>query len=255
MQVSRLILAVLVVAACGGTETTSADAGEATGSGGAGVDPGGGGSSTGGARPPVPSRICGLNSDCASGLVCGFGLCHAACRETADCPAPQRCVRTSAINQAPSADSGTSTVSVCLLPSEARCLYNSDCAVPLVCAVDSQCRSQCKADSDCPLKQLCVHGVCAEQLDVTSSGDLVGGRRRQRTRELGARRKRRLIEPHSNQPFRPLDWWLVFHLGAHRQGCDVAVPALLDQPGTLRSLLMRSPFRFSEGASAHRCVR
>ena len=43
---------------------------------------------------PNTNHICKLNSDCDGGLVCSFGLCHAQCRATKDCPSPQRCVKT-----------------------------------------------------------------------------------------------------------------------------------------------------------------
>src|SRR5258708_4299474 len=87
----------------------------------------------------------------AVALVCGFGLCHTACRATGDCPVPQKCVKTSASasddsgtsdEAATSDEAGAGTISVCQLP--ATCNFNSDCAEGLVCAADRQCRNQCK---------------------------------------------------------------------------------------------------------------
>ena len=43
---------------------------------------------------------------------------------------------------------------------EAACRYNSDCAPPLVCATDLQCRNQCVSARDCGPNQLCQFGVC-----------------------------------------------------------------------------------------------
>ena len=67
---------------------------------------------------------CILNSDCNQSLVCTWGKCHAACKTTADCPAGQSCITAS--------DQST----VCQLPVELHCTYNSDCQTPLTCAVD-----------------------------------------------------------------------------------------------------------------------
>ena len=48
------------------------------------------------ALPDNAAHSCKLNSDCASHLVCGFGLCHTACKATEDCPVPQKCVKAAA---------------------------------------------------------------------------------------------------------------------------------------------------------------
>ncbi len=113
----------------------------------------------GGSGKPAPGMGCALNSDCAAGLICTFGLCHGACVPNAangDCPAPQLCVKSSGI-----ADGGGS-LNVCQLPAELTCVYNSDCKTPLVCARDEQCRNQCQTDVDCVPGQVCTDSkVCA----------------------------------------------------------------------------------------------
>ena len=95
------------------------------------------------------AKGCTLNSDCNGGLVCSFGLCHQECEVTPDCPAGQRCVQSDKSN-------------VCQLTDEAECHFNTDCAAPLVCAIDRQCRNQCQGDADCLSGQQCADGVCAE---------------------------------------------------------------------------------------------
>jgi len=107
------------------------------------------------------SKSCTLNSDCNGGLVCSFGLCHKECETTNDCPAGQRCVQTDASN-------------VCQLTQEAQCHFNSDCAEPLVCAIDRQCRNQCNAKADCLADQECADHVCAEPQEVAQDGGLKG---------------------------------------------------------------------------------
>src|SRR5262249_31008001 len=114
-------------------------------------------------------QACKLNSQCASGLVCSFGLCHAECAQVRDCPANQRCVTVY-----PEGDSGE-PAKLCQLQEESKCQYNSDCHNPLVCAVDLQCRNQCHADRDCNVKdQVCVYGVCANPDELKPDGTLKG---------------------------------------------------------------------------------
>jgi hypothetical protein len=56
---------------------------------------------------------------------------------------------------------------------EGKCNYLSECPRPLVCALDRQCRSECKRSIDCATKtQTCVSGVCAEPQEVDSTGKL-----------------------------------------------------------------------------------
>jgi sugar lactone lactonase YvrE len=119
---------------------------------------------TGCGDDPVKAGVakgCTLNSDCNGGLVCSFGLCHQECEVTTDCPAGQRCVQTDDSN-------------VCQLADEAQCHFKSDCQDPLVCAIDLQCRNECKKDEDCLKGQQCADGVCAEPAEVTEEGGLKG---------------------------------------------------------------------------------
>jgi hypothetical protein len=116
----------------------------------------------GGSKPP-PGKPCLVNSECTSPLSCSYGACHVTCVEARDCPTGQDCVK------APKGN-------VCQLPSEAHCNYRSDCMSPLVCALDRTCRSQCKADIDCPTStQKCVAPdmVCAEPAEIDSTTNLL----------------------------------------------------------------------------------
>lgn len=93
---------------------------------------------------------CVINSDCNEPLVCVFKRCHEQCEETRDCPEGQRCVI------------GVPPTHICQLPEELKCTYNSECVGEQVCAIDGQCRDQCKGDLDCLPGQLCVTGTCAD---------------------------------------------------------------------------------------------
>src|SRR5579871_3691445 len=111
----------------------------------------------GSAAKPAPGMGCALNSDCATGLICTFGFCHSACRVNGDCPAGTLCIETGA-----GGDGGA--MNVCQLPVETKCVYNSDCKSPLVCARDEQCRNQCQTSVDCVSPQICTSSnVCALQ--------------------------------------------------------------------------------------------
>jgi hypothetical protein len=103
-----------------------------------------------GAIKPTPGMECSLNSQCAAGLVCTFGACHAACAVSGDCAPGQLCVKAFAAG-----DAGA-TITVCQLPAELTCVYNSNCKSPLVCARDEQCRNQCQATVDCISPQVCT---------------------------------------------------------------------------------------------------
>ena len=120
-------------------------------------------SGCGSAAKPTPGTGCALNSDCATGLVCTFGLCHTACVPNAangDCPTPQLCVKSNAVGDDGGIDGGS--INICQLPAELTCVYNSDCKTPLVCARDEQCRNQCHANVDCVSPQVCTDSkVCA----------------------------------------------------------------------------------------------
>jgi hypothetical protein len=105
----------------------------------------------GGSSPPL-GKTCLMNSECANPLSCTFGKCHAACAEARDCPTGQLCVK-------------SPTGNVCQQSEESVCQYRSQCSMPLICAIDRKCRSQCLTDIDCPTKtQKCVQPdhVCAE---------------------------------------------------------------------------------------------
>jgi hypothetical protein len=106
---------------------------------------------------------CVQNSDCEGSLVCSFGHCHEQCETTKDCPAGARCVKV------------TADENVCQLSSEEGCEYNSDCGEPLICALDGECRNQCKTDRDCVSGQVCTRSkVCAEPIEVDEDNDLLG---------------------------------------------------------------------------------
>ncbi|HEY4392967.1 MAG TPA: hypothetical protein VGP64_02845, partial [Polyangia bacterium] len=118
----------------------------------------------GSSAKPTPTTACALNSDCAPGLICTFGLCHSQCAVNGDCAGSGMCLKTTA-----TADGGsTATVYTCEAATEVHCIYNSDCKPPLVCGRDEQCRNQCAGDVDCAPGQKCAaSGVCAtpEQID------------------------------------------------------------------------------------------
>ncbi|MDB4980536.1 MAG: hypothetical protein JWM82_1288, partial [Myxococcales bacterium] len=117
---------------------------------------------SGGSKPP-PGKACLLNSDCTNPLSCSYGICHAACAKAGDCAIGQDCIK------AP-------TGNVCQLPVEKHCEYHSQCAAPLWCSLDRQCRSQCLTDVDCPTKtQKCVGPdmVCAEPADIDPTTNLL----------------------------------------------------------------------------------
>ena len=104
---------------------------------------------------------CILNSDCSQGLVCTWGICHVACRTSADCQPGQSCIAASDQSM------------VCQGPTF--CTYNSNCPTGLICAVDRQCRQQCQKDVDCTSGQICTSTqTCAELNQVDSSKNLIG---------------------------------------------------------------------------------
>ena len=106
---------------------------------------------------------CILNSDCNSPLVCSAGKCHDACHTSADCLPGQSCIIAS--------DQST----VCQLPVETHCAYNSDCPTGLICAADLKCRNQCQANVDCSTGQICTTTrTCAEPSQVDSNNNLIG---------------------------------------------------------------------------------
>lgn len=103
------------------------------------------------------SAGCLVNSDCNDPLLCSFGLCHKACKESRDCPSQQHCLN-------------LPTGPVCQLDKDkVECVYSSECKEPLKCAVDSRCRVPCVAKDDCLPTQVCTQHVCADkdELDDT----------------------------------------------------------------------------------------
>jgi Bacterial pre-peptidase C-terminal domain len=109
----------------------------------------------GSSAKPAPGMGCALNSDCASGLICTFGLCHSACVVSSDCQSGGLCVKSGSVG-----DGGVS-INVCQLPVESKCVYNSQCT-PLVCARDEMCRNECVTSADCVSPQVCTDSkVCA----------------------------------------------------------------------------------------------
>ena len=93
---------------------------------------------------------CVLDSECNDDLICVHRRCHEACEQSRDCGPDERCVR---------GDNGSN---ICQLGDEVGCALNSDCRTGQVCAVDGQCRDECRADADCVKGQLCVAGACAD---------------------------------------------------------------------------------------------
>jgi sugar lactone lactonase YvrE len=103
---------------------------------------------------------CILNSDCNGSLVCTMGKCHDACHMSADCPTGQSCII------------ATDQSTVCQLPVETHCLYDSDCPTSLKCAADQRCHNQCQGDVDCPSGQTCTTQTCAEPTQVDADANV-----------------------------------------------------------------------------------
>ena len=114
-----------------------------------------------GAKKIDVGGACILNSDCNSPLVCTAAKCHDACHTSADCPTGESCIIAS--------DQST----VCQLPAETHCIYDSDCPMGLKCATDQRCRNQCQGDVDCFPGQICTTTqTCAEPNQVDSNRNL-----------------------------------------------------------------------------------
>ena len=117
--------------------------------------------SCGSSLKPAPGRACALNSDCASSLICTFGLCHSACMVSSDCQLGELCVKSGSVGD------GGASINVCQLPVESTCVYNSQCT-PLVCARDEMCRNECVTSADCVSPQVCTDSkVCALSSQLT----------------------------------------------------------------------------------------
>jgi hypothetical protein len=115
-----------------------------------------------GEATPMAMTIRCSGSRCREDDVCVFGLCHQACRASADCAPNERCL------------ADATSRSACLPVAEEVCHFMSDCEVPLTCAPDRACRNACAGAGDCLQGQLCAKGgVCAEPSEVTSSGQLL----------------------------------------------------------------------------------
>ncbi len=70
----------------------------------------------GGSGKPAPGMGCALNSECAAGLICTFGLCHSASvTKDVDCT-PELCLKSTAVGDAGGA------LNVCQLAAEVQCV-------------------------------------------------------------------------------------------------------------------------------------
>jgi hypothetical protein len=129
----------------------------------------------GGSKPTTPQ--CVLNSDCAKlstpGLICALGYCVTPCKVSSDCPNSERCVIVTSTGADAGDAGGTAgadgggaqgTGTACQAPETVSCAYNHQCATPLVCGDDHQCRDQCLVNVDCPTAQVCtsVTHLCAD---------------------------------------------------------------------------------------------
>jgi len=116
-----------------------------------------------GSAPPVGlSAGCSLNSDCDSPLICVFSRCHAACNDSADCTAGERCVP---------AGGDAGAVNVCQLLGESECAAGSPCLGGEVCGSDEQCRASCQTSANCLSMQTCLTigaagGACYDPNDA-----------------------------------------------------------------------------------------
>jgi hypothetical protein len=186
-MVRRLVFGLTLLAACGGGTSVPvsapdggapnadgsdsvglpADAGSEALPTGPGADaappaPGDAEASVVGGQPPdagPASGACLMNSECPAPLLCAGGRCRSVCVETRDCPSG-RCVN-------------NPTGRFCLPQTESRCTSAGECPSVLVCAVDGQCRNECRAHLDCPPGQACADQVCAEPTEV-NDGHLKG---------------------------------------------------------------------------------
>ena len=118
----------------------------------------------GGGSGSRPRHGLHFNSDCAAGLICSFGLCHAECAANGDCTGGGMCLKTTTTS-----DAGVPvTAYTCQPATEAHCVYNSNCTTPLVCGRDETCRNQCVTSVDCPPGQVCTSSaVCALSTELT----------------------------------------------------------------------------------------
>jgi hypothetical protein len=140
----------------------------------------------GGGTKATPTLQCLINSDCKSAaLQCSQGYCVKNCQTSQDCPNGERCVILTVADAAGGAGgaagaggaggatvsmsdpNATATGTVCQALEKKTCALNSDCS-PLFCALDLQCRNQCKTAVDCLAGNVCtVSGVCVDPLSAT----------------------------------------------------------------------------------------
>jgi hypothetical protein len=111
--------------------------------------------------PPAPKNnyhSCKLNSDCKGSLVCSFGLCHAQCADTGDCPAPQRCVR---VNSSEASGEGSGKLGEAGA-TRGICQLRKVSPLHFMCA-SSRCRlSACASpvlESECLPGRQCLYGL------------------------------------------------------------------------------------------------
>jgi hypothetical protein len=138
-------------------------------------------SGCGGSSTPHVTTSCVHNSDCANvgtgKLICALGYCVAECVQSSDCPGNERCVIVSkgasdggvddaGADASATTDAGAGVSTACQAPETVKCQYTSQCANPLVCSADDQCRDQCHDDRDCTAGQKCTSSskVCADPL-------------------------------------------------------------------------------------------
>jgi len=85
---------------------------------------------------------CGPGTDCEGKIVCRAGECGQACVEDRDCVEGSVCVEEEA-------------VLTCEPLSTELCVYNSDCALGLICDPYQRCRVECVEDRDCEFPRVC----------------------------------------------------------------------------------------------------
>jgi hypothetical protein len=97
----------------------------------------------------VVSGLCRYHSDCAQPLACLGGVCLPECREDRDCAVGFSCLGGRCA--VPAADGG--------FDGGARCIYSSDCELPLVCR-SGFCVPECRQDRDCAAGFSCLSSRC-----------------------------------------------------------------------------------------------
>ncbi len=116
----------------------------------------------------VLAEGCLLNSDCDPKFVCLFRRCHQPCDKQSDCQLGPDGKHLNCVDV-------ERPYKACLLPQDSRCLYNTDCGSPLVCAADLRCHAECLDVRDCVSGQVCAAGTCAAEGEVNDAGKLTPG--------------------------------------------------------------------------------